>query len=58
MGFKRRTEISLRKNSNECSCNKKFEPFVGLEVIDVTHVGETWNDHGFEISFKDLPDKH
>lgn len=60
MGFKRRAEQFQEENINEGSCVCRLpilDQFVGLEVTEARQIGEAWNGHGFEISFKGVPDK-
>ena len=60
MGFIRRTEQFQEERINDGSYVGRLpilDQFVGLEVAEVRHIGEAWNGHGFEISFKDVPDK-
>ena len=60
MGFKRRAEQFKEETFNEGSCVCRLpilEQFVGFEVVEVRPIGEAWNGHGFEISFKGVPDK-
>lgn len=60
MCFKRRELQFQEKVVNEGSvvCRLPIlDQFVGLEVAEVRQIGEAWNGHGFELSFKDVPDK-
>jgi len=60
MGFKRREQQFHEEVINEGSVICRLpvlEQFVGLEVVEVRQIGEAWNGHGFELSFKDVPDK-
>tara|TARA_R110002124_G_C8958768_1_gene513882 strand:+ start:3363 stop:3848 length:486 start_codon:yes stop_codon:yes gene_type:complete len=60
MGFKRRERQFQAEIINEGSvvCRLPIlDQFVGLEVAEVRHIGEAWNGHGFELSFKGVPDK-
>ncbi|MCG7549253.1 hypothetical protein [Pseudoalteromonas sp. Of7M-16] len=60
MGFKRSLEQFQEESSNEgrCVCRlPMLEQFIGFEVVEVRQIGEAWNGHGFELSFKDVPDK-
>lgn len=60
MGLRRRAEQFVEESSSEGSCVCKLpilEQFIGLEVVEVRHIGAAWNGHGFEFSFKDVPDK-
>ena len=34
-----------------------LDQFIGLKIARARHIGEAWNGHGFEFSFKELPDK-
>jgi hypothetical protein len=34
-----------------------LDQFIGLTIVRARQTGEAWNGHGFEFSFKELPDK-
>jgi len=34
-----------------------FEVFIGMTVTSTRHTDTAWNGHGFEISFKEKPEK-
>lgn len=60
MGLKRREREFQEEIINEGSVVYRLpilDQFVGLEVAEVRHIGEAWNGHGFELSFKGVPDK-
>ena len=60
LGFCKSAEIPVEDNSNEgsyISSYKPFEIFIGKIVDSTRHIGNAWNGHGFEISFKELLDK-
>lgn len=58
--FKCRSEQFKEERINDHSRLCKLpilEQFVGLEVVRVRRIGQAWNGHGFEFSFKNIPDK-
>ncbi|GAB4201658.1 MAG: hypothetical protein Tsb002_38330 [Wenzhouxiangellaceae bacterium] len=60
MGFKRRNEQFKEGIISEFSCLRKLpilDQFIGLEIVAYRCIGEAWNGHGFEFSFKDIPNK-
>jgi hypothetical protein len=60
IGFHKIDEKVQEKKLSEITWNVNLstvDDFLGHEIVQVRQVGEAWNGHGFEFSFKDIPDK-
>jgi hypothetical protein len=58
LGFHKSTEAPIEDASRGESWVGPYPPyeiFIGRTVAATRHIGEAWNGHGFEISFKENP---
>lgn len=60
MGFAKRKEQFCEEQINEVSrvCRLPIlEQFIGEEIVEVRQIGKASNGHGFELSFRGVPDR-
>lgn len=60
LGFHKSNEIPQEDKSHPGSWIGPYRPFdffIGKTVASTRHIGSAWNGHGYEISFKEIPEK-